>query len=136
MRVDKRHQIKLGDYYTYDTWHLVPNEIPTVVSPEVKTEIVEIPQFSVRYDFTEALQGSVPYGSRQGEWTFHVIGGDEALRRTIEDAIHGKRLSVIIDVDTTDAHTYNGRVYLSSWTNHGGINTKWAECTISYDLDA
>ena len=126
--IDRRkHQIRFGNVSTYDTFGLVPSEIPTVACSESKTEIVEIPYFSVSYDFTDALSDA-PQGRREGEWHFSVLGGDESLRLTIENAIHGRHFDEI----EIDGVIYNGRVYLSSWENHG--NPKWAECVISYNL--
>lgn len=131
MILGQNHQIQIGPYKTYDDWKLVPTENPTVAAPEVKTEYIEIPGFSVRYDFTEAMQGSTPFGARTGEWEFHCVGGNETLRKRIENAIHGKRFTVIVD-----GVSYQGRVFLTYWENHGGVNSEWSECTISYDLDA
>ena len=126
----KKYSISIGNYNTYDTWGLIPTEPPVLNPPEVKTNYVDIPYYSKRYDFTEALQGSTPYGPRTGDWQFYGIGGDEELHQQIIDAIHGKR-----NVIGFGGLLYNGRVEVSSWTNHTGTSVKYAECTLSYNID-
>ena len=125
-----KYSIDIGDYNTWSSWHLVPTEPPVLAAPSTKTNYIDIPYFSKRYDFTEALQGSTPYGPREGDWEFHVIGGDEKLHQQIINAIHGKRNTIVFE-----GETYTGRVEVSNWVNHSGSSVKYAECTLSYSID-
>lgn len=122
--------VTIGSYNTYTTWGLIPASPLTIAPFPVKTSYVEIPGFSKRYDFTEALQGSVPYSAAEGSWSFYAIGAGESLHQTITDAIHGKRFSV-----TYAGKTYTGRVTVDSWTNHKYPDSVYAEAVIGYSLD-
>lgn len=125
-----QHSIDIGDYNTYTSWHLIPTEPPTLAAPETKYNYIDIPYFSKRYDFTEALQGSTPYGPRTGDWEFYVINGDEKLHQQIISAIHGKKHTIVFE-----GVVYTGRIEVSSWTNHSGNSVRYAECTLSYNID-
>lgn len=122
--------IQIGAYNTFDDFGLIPQEPLTLAPFEVKTNYIDIPYFSKRYDFTEALQGSTPYGPSEGEWAFYKIGGKESDHKTISDALHGK--SFVISFKGTQ---YTGRVAVSEWVNHEAPDPVYAECVISYNID-
>ena len=124
------HSVTIGNYNTFTSWGLIPSEIPTIAPFEVKYNFVDIPYYSKRYDFTEALQGSVPLGASEGTWKFYVLGGNEQLHQTIMNAIHGKLNTIVFE-----GVTYHGRVEVSAWVNHGAPDYPYAECTLKYTLD-
>ena len=124
------HSITIGQYNTWTSWGLIPSEVPTIAPFEPKYNYIDIPYFSRRFDFTEALQGSVPFGAAEGTWKFYVLNGNEALHQTIMAAIHGKQNTIVFE-----GVTYTGRVEVADWKNHGAPDYSYAECTLKYTLD-
>lgn len=138
-----RHQITITDnstspaqtYRTWDDWKLIPSSIPYVEPPEVKTSYIDIPGFSKRYDFTDALQGSTPYGNHEGDWQFYRLMKTvdmEDFRYNLVKAIHGKRLTIKL---ADSAVTYTGRLTVTGWNPHSGADYPSVDVTIHYDLD-
>ena len=130
MIAPERHSISIGAYNTWSDWRLIPSAVPVVNAPSIKTNYVDIPGFSKRLDFTDALQGSVPYGSRTGSWEFYVLNGDETLHQSIIRAIHGVSNTIVVD-----GVTYHGRITVGDWVQHMAPDGDYCECTLDYDLD-
>lgn len=134
-------------YKTWDTWHMIPSQPLVIAAPEVKTSYVDIPGYSKRYDYTEALQGSVPYGARTGQWQLYLPHPSRdpieliSDRRTLESLIHGKYVSVCVDESqilgsgTIAAYVYHGRLTLDEWMPSTYPDPRRVDITIGYTLD-
>lgn len=134
-------------YKTKDDWGWVPSSPLVIAPPETKTSYIDLPGYSIRYDYTEALQGSVPYGARTGQWTFYKSNplrdpiAAEADHQDIINKIHGKYVKVYIDpsgaVDTskTTALTYTGRLSVDDWEPSTYPDPRSVNITIGYELN-
>ncbi len=138
---NEKHTISFGNVVnnafsqianTWSTWHLIPSSRPFVEEPTIVTKFVDIPGRSGPVDFTDFLTGSPQYGQRVGKWSFYIAntGTDpDALKTTIANALHGKRLKVKLQDDPT--YYYEGRFTVS---NIEQSNSR-SMITISYQLD-
>lgn len=101
---------------TWNDWHLIPSKRPTVASPGVETNMVQIPGRSGSLDMSEYLTGGIVYGDRSGSWEF-IVDNDHERWVTIKDKImeylHGKHLFVVLEDDPN--FYYEGRFTLNEW---------------------
>lgn len=128
------HSLTIGAYNTWLNWRLIPTSRPFINPPEVKTNFVEVPGADGSLDFTEALDGKIHYKDREGSWeflicheqididtgnTYHGANRWSILYHDILQAIHGKRLQVILMDEwkegAEDNRFYVGRVWLNSF---------------------
>lgn len=144
------HSITIGAYNTWTDWRLIPESRPVVNPPEVKTNFVEVPGADGVLDFTEALDNKIHYKPREGSWDFLISheqinidsGGRyhrdnlwSELYHDILNAVHGKRVSVILmdewDDNGNDNRFYTGRV----WVNSFKSDPSHSKITFDYSLD-
>lgn len=127
------HSIQIGNYNTWDSWHLVPLTRPNVAPPIPKTEYVDIPGADGSLDYTEVLSGGINYDDRSGAWQFIVMNGygswDERYT-TIMKSLQGVYFSRII-FDDDPNYYYSGRLWVNDWKSDKHYST----ITINYRLD-
>jgi hypothetical protein len=114
-------------------FHLVPEKRPSVNPPSPALKLIDIPGTNRRIDMTDLMPGGLKFGRRQGEWQF-ILDHDlwdnwHTAKKTIEDAINGKRLYCILEDDFNTA--YRGRFRVQGWQS--GPN--YSSIAISYDLE-
>lgn len=114
-------------------FHLVPEKRPSVNPPSPALKLIDIPGTNRRIDMTDLMPGGLKFGRRQGEWQF-ILDHDlwdnwHVAKKTIEDAINGKRLYCILEDDFNTA--YRGRFRVQGWQS--GPN--YSSIAISYDLE-
>ena len=114
-------------------FHLVPEKRPSVNPPSPALKLIEIPGTSRRIDMTDLSPGGLKFGRRQGEWQFilaHELWDNwHVAKKTIEDAINGKRLYCILEDDFNTA--YRGRFRVKGWQS----GPDYSSISISYDLE-
>jgi len=116
---------------TWETWHLIPNERPSIAPPEVKTQYVEIPGMNGALDYTEVLSGDVRYGNRQGSWEFIVETGVQKwcdLYNELLTLLHGKRFNCVLREQPN--YIYNGRLEVNQWKS----DERYSTITIDYNF--
>lgn len=117
---------------TWTDWHLIPSSRPSVVPPTIVTKYVEIPGADGVLDLSNFLTGRPTYGQRQGSFSF-VVDNDhepwEKLRSRITNALHGKKLNMLLMDDPN--YYYTGRFTVGNWES-GATNSK---ISLSYQLD-
>jgi predicted phage tail component-like protein len=122
----------LNDLNTYYDLHLIVTA-KTIPDAEPKTNYVNLDGVSGSIDFTEALNGEIPYNDRTITAKFWTDYGSrlerELLLRQITAALHGKKVK-IIEPDDPD-HYFYGRIKIKSKTN----NLAYAELTIEAICD-
>lgn len=110
------HSIIIGDYNTWENWHIVPTSRPLVNPPGVETNYVEIPGADGALDFTETLTGKPVYKNREGSWEFVVLNDYQNwsdLYNMLLSTIHGKEFDIVLEDEPE--YVYHGRLVLNEW---------------------
>lgn len=105
------HGVIFDDKHTYRDWGLLLKSMPKISPPEPKTKLVELPLSDAVIDLTEVMTGKVHYQLRSLEFEFVTMEQRSrwtALHSDIVNAIHGKRVRIIMDDDPN--FYYIGRV--------------------------
>ena len=114
--------IKFGDYHSYDDFHLILAS-KEIGAPSVKTRKIEIEGADGDLDLTDFF-GEPKYENVTHKFTFSTM---EQLMQflnqfsIIKNALHGKKMRIILDDDPT--FFYVGRLHVSSFTYEKGIGT-------------
>lgn len=72
---DGSRSISMGSKNTWSDWHLIPDGMPLVEPPPIKSnkgDYVDVPGAHGSLDYTGILSG-IKYGDREGSWTFSLI---------------------------------------------------------------
>lgn len=114
--------VTFGSTHT-STWGLVLTEAG-IGLPEPKTTYLDIPAANGSLDLTEALTGSVYYGTRELTFTFATKDSRSGmtwaeLLATVTSAVHGQRLNIVLD-DDPDWY-YTGRCAVDSFATSGHL---------------
>lgn len=137
------HSITIGDKNTWDDWHLIPTERPSVAPPGIKTEYIDIPGADGSLDYSEALSG-IKKTNREGSWQFIVANDNISIigvksvgqqkwydvYSAILSYIQGKKFHVILDDDPE--YFYIGRLYLEEWSSGDQM---YSTITINYNFE-
>lgn len=116
---------------TWEDWHLIPPERPSIASPGVSTNFVDIPGRDGTIDMTNFLTGRPLYGDRSGSWDFYVDNDHEyweTIRMKIMTFLHGKRMKIVLEDDPE--WYWEGRFAMDNWRSEPS-NSK---ITINYVL--
>lgn len=117
---------------TWNDWHLVPTQRPSITPPEVKTKMVEIPGMNGDLDLTESLTGYPAYNNREGSITFKIINDYEHWHEIYADMcsyLNGRVLYFAMEDDP--AYFYHGRITVENYDSQKDNS----EITINYVLD-
>lgn len=101
---------------TWDDWHLIPAERPSIASPGVATNFVSIPGRDGSIDMSTYLVNRPVYGDRSGSFDFYVDNDHEyweTIRMKIMHFLHGKRLKMVLEDDP--GWYWEGRFSVESW---------------------
>lgn len=117
---------------TWDDWHLIPAERPSIAAPGVSTNFVEIPGRDGAIDMSNFLISRPVYGGRSGSWDF-IVDNDheywETIRMKIMTFLHGKRFKIVLEDDPN--WYWEGRFAVSDW-NSESSNSR---IQINYQID-
>lgn len=97
-------------------------------APQVKVNKIDIPGADSALDLTDFF-GEPKYEDVKHKFQFTSIEPQETFLTqfsTIKNAIHGKKVRIILDDDPS--FFYMGRCFVSSFTNDKGIGTVSVEC--------
>jgi hypothetical protein len=106
--------VTIGDKHSYNDYGLFLKR-KIIYPPEVQTKLIDIPMRDGSIDLTESLTGKVKFGNRQIEMSFIFLGDFDNIWLKISDIandIHGKRLKVVFDEDSS--YYYIGRWEIDS----------------------
>ena len=106
--------VTFGEYHSADDFNLILKS-KVIGAAETKIELLEIPGSSTALDFTE-FTGEPQYNNRELNFDFKFIDGwDEqyAQYEIINNAIHGRKLKIIIDEEPN--YYYFGRINVGDW---------------------
>lgn len=119
--------IIFGTLHSYNDLRLIL-ESKEMGAPEVKVNKIDIPGADSALDLTDFF-GEPKYDDVKHKFTFTSIEPQDTFLTqfsTIKNAIHGKKVRIILDDDP--AFFYMGRCFVSSFTNAKGIGTVSVEC--------
>lgn len=119
--------ITFGNYHSYDDFHLILGS-QEIGSPDVKENKIKIEGADGDLDFTDFF-GSPKYENVRHKFNFSTIVSQAeffSLFSTVKNAIHGKKLRIILDDDPL--FYYIGRCFVSKFTNEKGIGIVSVEC--------
>ena len=123
--------IKFDNFHSFTEWGLILSE-KDIKSPKPKTKEVDIAGGDGVLDYTEYF-GGVKYENRQLSFKFSkaniVPDGFLALFSVVQNALHGKKMQVILDDDP--ANYYFGRVAINEWKS----NKRVGEIVIEVDAE-
>lgn len=116
---------------TWDDWHLIPSERPSIAYPSPKTQITQIAHVhGIAYDATE-IQGFLSYGLSSGSWAFVV--SDQTMNwvdlySELLNYMHGHRVRIVLEDDPN--HYYEGRVKVN-WQTGASFSSVSIEYSIN-----
>lgn len=121
--------ITFGAYHSYNDWALIPGRIE-IQTPQIKQNKIDIEGADGALDLTDFF-GEVKYNDFPLSFPFTMLGeeaGYIARHDQIKNAIHGKKLRIILDDDP--GFFYLGRLTVGSLKKEKGYATLTidAEC--------
>ena len=118
--------------HTFKDYGLVISNNDVVGTPEVKTNIIEVPGSSVRIDLTETLTGHAEYGGRTLTFTLgknlESSMWDEFMR-VFYNTYHGQSVKVILD--SSPDYYFTGRASVEDFDRTRSLGT----FTLTVDAD-
>lgn len=113
--------VKFGDYHSFTEWGLILSS-KEIQSPEPKINQIEIEGGDGVLDLTDFF-GDTKYKNRSLTFNFSkmdiVPDGYLALFSAVQNAIHGKKMQIILDDDSE--YYYVGRVTVNEWKSEKNI---------------
>ena len=119
--------ITFGNLHSYDDLKLILNS-KEIGSPEVKVNKIDIPGADSSLDLTDFF-GEPKYEDLTHKFSFSTIVPQAqflSLFSTVKNALHGKKMRIILDDDPL--FYYMGRIKVSSFTNEKNIGIISIEC--------
>lgn len=119
--------VKFGNYHSYVDFGLILST-KTIGAPPAKTNVIDIPGADGVLDLTDYF-GETTYNNRILSFQFRTIAEMSEfpnLFSTIQNAIHGKKLKIVIDGD--EDFYYIGRVNVNEWKSNGRVGLIVVDC--------
>lgn len=119
--------VTFGNYHSYDDFNLFLSQ-KRIGSPSPKTEYVDIPGGDGVLDLTDFFS-ETKYNNRQLSFDFSTNVPQSQfmeLFSAIQDAIHGKKMNIVIDEDS--GWYYTGRITVSEWKADKTIGMITVDC--------
>lgn len=119
--------IRFGLYHSYDDLKLILTA-KEMGAPAVKSKTLDIPGADGSLDLTDFF-GEPKYENVTHRFDFSTIVPQEefiTLFSTVKNAIHGKKMRVILDDDPL--FYWIGRIHVSKFTSEKGVGTISVEC--------
>lgn len=119
--------IRFGLYHSSDDFGLILSK-KEMGSPNVKTKTIDVEGADGVLDLTDFF-GEPKYDNVTHKFEFTTISNMTeflSIFSRIKNAIHGKKVRIILDDDP--AFFYMGRCFVSSFTSEKGVGTVNVEC--------
>jgi phage-related protein len=119
--------IMFGNYHSWNDFQLIL-ATKTIGTPSPKTETIDIPGGDGVLDFTDYF-GETKYGNRNLTFEFSTMVSPSdfmSLFSTVQNALHGRLLPIILDEDPE--WFYIGRIRVSEWKAERNIGKLTIDC--------
>ena len=119
--------IRFGNYHSFNDLRLILAN-KTIGTPSPKTETIDIPGGDGVLDLTEYF-GETKYNNRNLSFEFSTIVPRSefmAVFSAVQNALHGKRMAIILDEDPE--WKYAGRISVSEWKAEKNIGNLVVDC--------
>lgn len=119
--------VTFGGLHSYNDLQLIL-AAQHIGAPEVKKNLIDLPGGHGKIDQTEAF-GEVKYDMRELSFDFSTIVPESefmTLFSQVQNALHGKKVQIILDDDP--AWYYTGRVEVSEWKASRRVGTLTIDC--------
>lgn len=119
--------LTFGTYHSYNDFSLILSS-KEIAAPKTKTVKIDVEGADSAIDLTEFF-GEPKYEDCTHKFQFSTIVPQSeflTLYSTIKNAIHGKKMRIVLDDDPL--FYYVGRCFVSSFTNDRNIGTVSVEC--------
>lgn len=119
--------VTFGTYHSYDDFSLILTS-KEIAAPKTKTTKIDVEGADGSIDLTEFF-GEPKYEDCTHKFQFSTIVPQSkflTLFSTIKNAIHGKKMRIVLDDDPL--FYYVGRCYVSSFANEKNIGKVSVEC--------
>lgn len=119
--------ITFGELHSYDDLNLILSE-KEIGAPSVKEKKVDIEGADGSIDYTDFF-GGPKYGDVTHKFTFStIVPRSDFLSQysTVKNALHGKKLRIILDDDS--GFYYVGRCYVSGFKDERGVGKIEVDC--------
>ena len=119
--------ITFGNYHSYNAFQLILAS-KTIGTPSPKTDTIDIPGGDGVLDLTEFF-GDTKYDNRKLSFEFSSVVIPEdfmSLFSMVQDALHGRKLPIILDDDP--GWQYTGRISVSEWKADRNIGRLVVDC--------
>lgn len=116
--------VTFDTYHSYSAWGLLLKSMPVITQPKPKEKLVEVPGSDIVLDLTESLTGKVQYSPREIKCVFLTIANRSRWPEIYSDvmnAIHGKRMQIVLDNDPD--YYWLGRVHVGDPSSDKGAMT-------------
>lgn len=120
--------VTFGNYHSSRDFRLVLSPNNAIGTPAPKYQLLDIPGGDGVLDFTEAF-GEVKYSNRQLSFEFSTMVPQSeflALFATVQNALHGQKLKIVLDDDPE--WYYMGRITVSEWKADRLIGSLTIDC--------
>jgi phage-related protein len=120
--------ITFGNLHSYDDLNLILQPGKEIGSPEVKVRKIDIEGADGSLDYTDFF-GEPKYEDVTHKFSFATIVPQAqflSLFSTVKNALHGKKMRIILDDDPL--FYYMGRIKVSSFTNEKNVGMISMEC--------
>ena len=119
--------IMFGNYHSWNDFQLILAS-KTIGTPSPKTETIDIPGGDGVLDLTDYF-GDTKYGNRNLSFEFSTMVTPSdfmSLFSVVQDALHGRKLPIILDDDPE--WYYTGRISVSEWKADRNIGKLTIDC--------
>ena len=119
--------IRFGNYHSWNDFHLILSS-KELASPPIKEKKLDIEGADSDLDYTDFF-GGAKYENARHKFNFSTMVPKEehlSLYSTIKNALHGKKMRVILDDDPS--FYYWGRIHVSPFATEKNIGVLSMEC--------
>ncbi len=120
----RNHSVYFDNFNSWDEWHMIPTARPSIVTPAMVENTVDVPGMNGSLDLSEALTGYPLYENRSGSITFMFLNGFGnwvERKDSIMSKLHGKYMKLTLSDDPN--YYYEGRITCGDWSTNKDMSS-------------